>query len=211
MSKKQTSVSHSSTESEIISLDAGLRMDGLPALDLWDNVIEVLRSTDNTIKPSHDSIRETFAIQNSKTRRKSGITRSTTTAADSLVAKNAFKATQRRQVEERTRSITHEDKSATGAGKRPPVLPVVCQWRIRSHTTVALEEFVMIVGKMSAIVLAPTTQKAWREAGCERWECKETGWQHGCCGVEHFWSKVESFFCVCSGQDKTCLGKRLVS
>ena len=35
MCEKQTSVSHSSTESEIISLDAGLRMDGLPALDLW--------------------------------------------------------------------------------------------------------------------------------------------------------------------------------
>ena len=34
MSKKQTSVSHSSTESEIISLDAGLRLDGIPALDL---------------------------------------------------------------------------------------------------------------------------------------------------------------------------------
>ena len=33
MCKKQTSVSHSSTESEIISLDAGLRMDGSPALD----------------------------------------------------------------------------------------------------------------------------------------------------------------------------------
>ena len=31
--KKQTSVSHSSTEAEIISLDAGLRMDGIPALD----------------------------------------------------------------------------------------------------------------------------------------------------------------------------------
>ena len=42
MCKKQTSVSHSSTESEIISLDAGLRMDGLPALDLKDLVIEVL-------------------------------------------------------------------------------------------------------------------------------------------------------------------------
>ena len=37
MWKKQTSVSHSSTESEIISLDAGLRMDGLPALDLWNS------------------------------------------------------------------------------------------------------------------------------------------------------------------------------
>ena len=45
MCKKQTSVSHSSTESEIISLDAGLRMDGLPALDLWDLVIEVPRTT----------------------------------------------------------------------------------------------------------------------------------------------------------------------
>ena len=43
MCKKQTSVSHSSTESEIISLDAGLRVDGLFALDLWYIVIEVLR------------------------------------------------------------------------------------------------------------------------------------------------------------------------
>ena len=45
MCKKQTSVSHRSTESEIISLDAGLRMDGLTALAQWDVVIEVLRST----------------------------------------------------------------------------------------------------------------------------------------------------------------------
>ena len=34
--KKQTSVSHSSTESETISLDAGLRMVGISALDHWD-------------------------------------------------------------------------------------------------------------------------------------------------------------------------------
>ena len=40
--KKQTSVSHSSTESEIISLDAGLRLDGSPALDLWDLIVTVL-------------------------------------------------------------------------------------------------------------------------------------------------------------------------
>ena len=43
MCKKQTSVSHSSTESEIISLDAGLRLDGIPALDLWDLIVAVLR------------------------------------------------------------------------------------------------------------------------------------------------------------------------
>ena len=42
MCKKQTSVSHSSTESEIISLDTGLRLDGLPALELWDLVVSVL-------------------------------------------------------------------------------------------------------------------------------------------------------------------------
>ena len=36
MCKKQTSVSHSSTESEIISLDTGLRLDGLLALELCD-------------------------------------------------------------------------------------------------------------------------------------------------------------------------------
>ena len=42
MCKKQTSVSHSSTESEITSLDAGLRLDGIPALDLWDLIVAVL-------------------------------------------------------------------------------------------------------------------------------------------------------------------------
>ena len=45
MFKKQTSVSHSSTESEIISLDAGLRLDGIPALDLWDLIVAVLGNT----------------------------------------------------------------------------------------------------------------------------------------------------------------------
>ena len=39
MCKKQTSVSHSSTESEIISLDTGLRLDGLLALELWDLIV----------------------------------------------------------------------------------------------------------------------------------------------------------------------------
>ena len=42
MCKKQTSVSHSSTESEIISLDTGLRLDGLPARELWDLIVSVL-------------------------------------------------------------------------------------------------------------------------------------------------------------------------
>ena len=45
--KKQTFVSRCSTEPEIISLDAGLRMDGIPALDLWDLVIDVLHSNPN--------------------------------------------------------------------------------------------------------------------------------------------------------------------
>ena len=48
MCKKQTSVSHSSTESEIISLDAGLRLDGIPALDLWDLIVLVFGNTIQT-------------------------------------------------------------------------------------------------------------------------------------------------------------------
>ena len=45
MCKKQTSVAHSSTESEIISLDAGLRLDGIPALDLWGLIVVVFGNT----------------------------------------------------------------------------------------------------------------------------------------------------------------------
>ena len=44
MCKKQTAVSHSSTESEIISLDSGLRIDGLCALQLWDLNVSVFGS-----------------------------------------------------------------------------------------------------------------------------------------------------------------------
>ena len=47
MCKKQTSVSHRSTESEIISLDAGLRLDGISALDLWDLIVAVLHGNTN--------------------------------------------------------------------------------------------------------------------------------------------------------------------
>ena len=42
MCKKQTSVFHSSKESEIISLDTGLKLHGLPSLELWDLIVSVL-------------------------------------------------------------------------------------------------------------------------------------------------------------------------
>ena len=48
MCKKPTAVSHSSTESEIISLDAGLRLDALPALKLWDLIVSVFGSVTQT-------------------------------------------------------------------------------------------------------------------------------------------------------------------
>ena len=58
MCKKQTAVSHSSTESEIISLDAGLRLDGLLALELWDPIVSVLgnvsRVSDGSGQPDSD-------------------------------------------------------------------------------------------------------------------------------------------------------------
>ena len=45
MCKKQTSVSHSLTNSKIIFLDVGLRLDGIPALDFWDLIVLVLGIT----------------------------------------------------------------------------------------------------------------------------------------------------------------------
>ena len=58
MCEKQTSVSHSSAASEIISLDAGLRLDGIPALDLWDLIVSVLgnvsRVSDRSGQPDSD-------------------------------------------------------------------------------------------------------------------------------------------------------------
>ena len=54
MCKKQTSVSHSSTESEIFSLDAGLRLDGIPALDLRDLIVAILGNTNQSHKERGD-------------------------------------------------------------------------------------------------------------------------------------------------------------
>ena len=55
MCKKQTAVSHSSTESEIISLDTGLRLGGLHALELWDLIVSVFGNishfSDRTERP----------------------------------------------------------------------------------------------------------------------------------------------------------------
>ena len=59
MCKKQIAVSHSSTESEIISLDTRLRLDGLLALELWDLIVSVLgnvsRVSDNPGRPEIDT------------------------------------------------------------------------------------------------------------------------------------------------------------
>ena len=43
-------------------------MDWLLALGLWDIVIEVLRSTNNTVQPNHNGIQETGATLHSKTK-----------------------------------------------------------------------------------------------------------------------------------------------
>ena len=58
MCKKLAAVSHSSTESEIISLDAGLRLDGIPALAFWDLIVSVFgNTTQNTIHKRKQSPR----------------------------------------------------------------------------------------------------------------------------------------------------------
>ena len=73
MCKKQTAVSHSSAESAIVSLDAGLRTDGLPALQFGDCVLETLssrpakghleRHTRERIIPSHSLHSDTCVLE----------------------------------------------------------------------------------------------------------------------------------------------------
>ena len=54
MCRKQASVSHRTTESESISPDAGLRLDGIPARDLWDLIVAVLENTNQSHKEQGD-------------------------------------------------------------------------------------------------------------------------------------------------------------
>ena len=56
MCKKQTAVSHGSTQSEIMSLDAGLRLDGTPALNLWDLIVAVPGNTNQSHKEQGDPL-----------------------------------------------------------------------------------------------------------------------------------------------------------
>ena len=70
MCKKQTSVSHGCTESEVISLDAGLRMDRLPAVALWDVVIEVLYPSKSTELPTHGAAGNCLRNSNTKLKKK---------------------------------------------------------------------------------------------------------------------------------------------
>ena len=72
MCKTQTSVSHSSAESAIISLDAGLRLDGISALDLWDLIVAVLGNTNQSHKERGDPLMNKREVRstphNSKTK-----------------------------------------------------------------------------------------------------------------------------------------------
>ena len=68
MYKKQTSVSHSSTESEIISLDAGLRLDGIPAHDLLDLFVTVLHGNTNQSKQVQGDLKKSRPMTNSVSR-----------------------------------------------------------------------------------------------------------------------------------------------
>ena len=51
--KKQPAVSHSTTEAEIVTLDAGLRLEGLPVSIVWECVVDVFSSTKNAGRALH--------------------------------------------------------------------------------------------------------------------------------------------------------------
>ena len=68
MCKKQNAVSHSSTESEIISLDTGLRLDGLLALELWDLIVSVLGNMTQTTERERSDLLSLTEVKDLKVR-----------------------------------------------------------------------------------------------------------------------------------------------
>ena len=66
VSKKQTCVSHSTPEAEIVSANAAVRLEGLPALPLWDVMLE--RKVIATL------LEDNQATANSQIRQESGFT-----------------------------------------------------------------------------------------------------------------------------------------
>ena len=60
--KRQTAISHSSTEAEVISLDVALRMEGLPSLMLWETILDVFPFT------THNSARKGPSMKASSAR-----------------------------------------------------------------------------------------------------------------------------------------------
>ena len=65
---------HSSTESEVVSFDAGLRMDGIFALDIWDLVVEVSHVPSNQPKARSNLLRDKHCEKHSNARTKNSST-----------------------------------------------------------------------------------------------------------------------------------------
>ena len=70
MCKKQIAVSHSSTESEVISSDAGPRMDCILAIDLWDLGIVLLHSSSIQPRAPVNLLRDKYCERHSDERTK---------------------------------------------------------------------------------------------------------------------------------------------
>ena len=63
--KKQTAVSHSSTEADTIASDSGLRLEGLPLLSMWDTVTDVLELLVGS-SPMHNKPKKTESLMAEK-------------------------------------------------------------------------------------------------------------------------------------------------
>ena len=61
--KKQGAVSHSSTESEIIFLEEGLRTEALPILTFWEHVVQLFGTERSSSPGGRTNQRQTAAME----------------------------------------------------------------------------------------------------------------------------------------------------
>ena len=72
VSKAQSATSHSSTESEVISLEYALRTEGMPALDFWDAVAPLYSTTSRSSRGGDPCYAKTRKRLKLKSRRPGG-------------------------------------------------------------------------------------------------------------------------------------------
>ena len=192
MCKKQTSVSHRSTEGELKSLKAVLRMDGIPALDLWDLVLEVFHSSQIQSKKNKGQTRGNMLCDTTSNKRTQNQTTSQTknnnielSNVDCVLAEAIFFCAMLLTfIGHVPSSVTHSGSNAMFYVLEEAVIKIIIKGRSRTMRHASITHRVTPDRLFDIINLDPLTQIQY------------IGVKHQLADI--FWPKVIFFICSTS-------------